>query len=106
MHFLGYYQKFCGNFLSVVGPLTKLLRKDQAYVWDDNSDKAFTKIKALLLTVTVSVTPDYYKLFKLQVDTSDQGVGIVYILLQDRKCITQLVISPRNSINITGVFNL
>ena len=84
MRFLGmtgYYRKFCRNFSSVAAPLTDLLRKDQAYVWDDNCDKAFTKIKALLLTAPVLVTPDYYKPFKLQVDASDQGVGAV--LLQE-----------------------
>ena len=76
MRFLGmtgYY------FSSVAAPLTNLLR---AYVWDENCNKAFTKIKALLLTVPVLVTPDYYKPFKLQVNTSDQGVGAV--LLQER----------------------
>ena len=62
MRFLGmsgYYQKFCRNFISVAAPLTDLLRKDQAYVWDDNCDKAFTKTKASLLTAPVLVTPDY-----------------------------------------------
>ena len=42
----GYYRKFCRNFSSVAAPLTNLLRKDHAYVWDENCDKAFTKIKA------------------------------------------------------------
>ena len=59
MHFLGmtgYYQKFCRNFSSVAASLTNLFRKDQAYVWDDKCDKAFAKIKALLLTVPVSIT--------------------------------------------------
>ena len=70
---IGLYQKFFRNFSSVAAPLTDLLRLDQSYVWDDNRDKAFTKIKALLLTAPVLVTPDYYKPFKLQVDASDQG---------------------------------
>lgn len=38
------------------------------------------RIKALLLTAPVLVTPDYYA-FKLQVNTSYQGVGA--ILLQE-----------------------
>ena len=32
----GYYRKFCRNFSSVAVPLTNLLRKDQAYVWEEN----------------------------------------------------------------------
>ena len=79
------YRKFCRNVLSVAVPLTNLLRKDQAYVWDDNCDKVFTKIKALLLTVPVLVTPDYYKPFKLQMDASDQGIGAVLLQKSSQK---------------------
>ena len=39
------------------------------------------KIKTLLLTAPVLVTPDYQKPFKLQVDASDYGAGAV--LLQE-----------------------
>ena len=52
----GYYRKFCRNFSSVAAPLTDLLRKDQAYVWYVNCDKAFTKIKALITLDCTSVS--------------------------------------------------
>ena len=63
MRFLGmagYYRKFCRNFSSVAAPLTNLLRKDQAYVWGDDCQEAFTKVKSLLLSAPVLVTPDYH----------------------------------------------
>ena len=77
----GYYQKFCQNFSCVASPLTNLLRKNQSYQWDHNCQNAFTKIKTLLLSVPVLVTPDYDKPFKLHVDASDYGAGAV--LLQE-----------------------
>ena len=77
----GYYRKFCQNFSSVAAPLTDLLKKDKKYKWDDNCEKAFMKIKTLLLTAPVLIMPDYQKPFKLQVDASDYGAGAV--LLQE-----------------------
>ena len=82
MRFLGmagYYRKFCKNFSSVAAPLTNLLRKDQPYVWGDDCQEAFTKIKSLLLSAPVLVTSDYHKPFKLQVDGSDRGAGAVLL---------------------------
>ena len=86
MRFLGmtgYYRKFCKNFSSVAAPLTDLLKKEKKYLWDDRCEKAFTKIKTLLLTAPVLVTPDYQKPFKMHVDASDYGAGAV--LLQERQ---------------------
>ena len=82
MRFLGmagYYRKFCKNFSSVAAPLTNLLRKDQLYVWGDDCQEAFTKVKSLLLSAPVLATPDYHKPFKLQVDASDRGAGAVLL---------------------------
>ena len=80
MQFLGmtgYYRKFRRNFSSVAAPLTDLLKKDKKYVWDEKCEKAFIKIKSLLHTAPVLVTPNYQKPFKLQVDTSDYAAGAV-----------------------------
>ena len=80
MRFLGmtgYYRKFCHNFSSVATPLTDLLKKDKKYVWDEKCEKAFMKIKSLLLTAPVLVTPNYQKPFQLQVDASDYAAGAV-----------------------------
>ena len=88
MRFLGmtgYYRKFCKNFSSVVAPLTDLLKKEKKYVWDDRCEKAFTKIKTLLLTAPVLVTPDYQKPFKMHVDASDYGAGAVLLQESEQK---------------------
>ena len=74
MHFLGmvgYYRKFCNNFSLVTEPLTDLLRKDSAYTWDDKCVEAFKKIKGLLASAPVLVTPQFNNPFILMVDASD-----------------------------------
>ena len=103
---IGFYQKFCRNFSSVAAPLTDLLRKDQAYVWDDNCDNAFTEIKALLLTVPVLVTPDYYTPFKLQMDTSDQGISAVLLQKSSQKVDHPISYFSQKFININSLFDL
>ena len=84
MRFLGmagYYRKFCKNFSLVAEPLTRLLCKDQRFTWNMNCVGAFTKIKGLLMSAPVLVTPQFDKPFILMVDASDIGVGAV--LLQE-----------------------
>ena len=71
----GYYGKFCKNFSFVVEPLTRLLCKDQMFVWDIKCTEAFKKIKRLLMSAPVLVTPRFDKPFVLMVDTTDLGVG-------------------------------
>ena len=75
----GYYRKFCKNFSLVAEPLTRLLRKDQPFTWDMRCEEAFKKIKGLLMSAPVLVTPQFDKPFILMVDASDIGVGAVLV---------------------------
>ena len=45
---LGYYRNFCLNFLEIAAPLTNLLSKKVKYVWTDDCQLAFDKVKLLL----------------------------------------------------------
>ena len=77
----GYYRKFCPNFSDISEPLTSLFKKKAKFIWGEQCQKAFQKIKALLMSSPVLVAPDFQKPFKLQVDASDIGCGSV--LLQE-----------------------
>ena len=84
MRFLGmasFYRRFCKNFSAVSAPLTKLLEKDQNYIWGDDQQEAFHKLKGLLMNTPVIAAPDFTKPFKLATDASDLAVGAV--LLQE-----------------------
>ena len=84
MRFLGmagYYRKFCNNFSAIAEPLTNLLGKKVKYVWTDDCQKSFDKLKAILRSAPVLLAPSFDKEFKLAVDASDVGAGSV--LLQE-----------------------
>ena len=84
MRFLGmagYYRKFCRDFAALCEPLTNLLRKNVMFVWSDLCQRAFDRVKMLLMSAPVLVMPDFKKPFILTIDASDFGVGAV--LLQE-----------------------
>ena len=61
--------------------MTNLLGKRVKFVWTDNCQKSFEKLKAKLKSASVLLAPSFDKEFKLAVDASDVGVGSV--LLQE-----------------------
>ena len=72
---VGYYRKFCPNFSDIASPLTDLLKKNTKFIWSDQCETAFHKIKAILMSSPVLTAPDFQKQFKLSVDASDKGCG-------------------------------
>ena len=57
MRFLGmagYYRKFCNNFSVIAEPLTNLLGKRVKFIWTDNCQKSFDKLKAILKVLQLS----------------------------------------------------
>ena len=44
----GYYRNFCLNFSEIAAPLTNLLGKNLKFVWTDDCQLAFNKVKLLL----------------------------------------------------------
>ena len=70
--------------LAVIGrPLTALTRKDKSsgknvpFVWDEDCENAFTKIKELLVSAPLLRPPDLSKHFYLWTDASYKGFGAV-----------------------------
>ena len=75
----GYYRSFCLNFSDIAAPLTNLLSKKVKFVWTDDCQLAFDKVKLLLQKSPVLKSPDYEKPFKLIIDSSDVGTGSVLV---------------------------
>ena len=76
--FLGmtsYYRRFCRNFSSVANPLTNLLSLKCKFIWSTECQSAFDQLKLLLAHDPVLQSPDFSKLFILQVDACDSGAG-------------------------------
>ena len=82
MHFLsmaGYYREFCNNFSVIAEPLKNLLGKRVKFIWTDNCQKSFEKLKVILKSAPVLLAPSFDKELKLVVDASDVGAGSVLL---------------------------
>ena len=55
--------------------MTSLLAKNVKYSWSGNCENGFNKIKAILISESVLIAPDFQKQFKLTIDASDVGCG-------------------------------
>ena len=75
----GYYRRFVENYSAVAVPLTNLTKKNSPHkvVWTEACEEAFTKLKELLCSVPILMSPDFEKSFVLQTDASEHGVGAV-----------------------------
>ncbi|KAE8736307.1 putative ATP binding protein [Hibiscus syriacus] len=81
----GYYRRFVEGFSLIAAPLTKLLRKDVPFVWSEDQQASFEKLKTILTQAPVLIQPESGKDFSVYSDASHSGLGCV--LMQDRKVV-------------------
>ena len=78
MRFLGmagYYRKFCHNFFVIAEPLTKVLGKRTNFVWNNDCQKSFDKLKDILKSAPVLLAPKFDRELKMALDASDVTTG-------------------------------
>lgn len=73
--FANYYRKFIQDFAKISAPLSNLTRKRIDFVWTDETQNAFEKLKKSLLKPQILQYPDFTKKFKITVDASDIACG-------------------------------
>lgn len=71
----GFYRRFCPNLSTIVTPLTDLTSGKVKFVWTDECQTAFEKVKRILTNCPVIVSPQYDREFRLYCDSSDSGAG-------------------------------
>ena len=67
------------NFSEIAAPLTNWLSKKETFVWTDDCQMAFGKVKVLLKKFPVLKSPYYENTFKLIIDSSDVVTGSVLV---------------------------
>ena len=81
--YLNFYRRFIPHFSEIASPLTDLTAKSapNKVIWTDQHQQAFDTLKKVIITYPVLRNPDFDKMFILQTDSSDRGIGAV--LLQE-----------------------
>lgn len=76
--FLGlctYYRRFVEGFATLAAPLHRLVDKRGKFVWDEEADGAFSRLKRALCTAPVLPFPDPSAPYVLDCDASNHGIG-------------------------------
>ena len=82
--FLGstnYFRSFIKNFSGIMEPITKLLRKEEKFIWEEPQQEAFQRIKNEICNAPTLRYPNFQKTFYLMTDASSTGIGAA--LLQE-----------------------
>ncbi|OAE22840.1 hypothetical protein AXG93_2100s1000 [Marchantia polymorpha subsp. ruderalis] len=82
---VGYYRRFINMYAILAADLTKLLKKEEPYVWGKEQQLAFETLKAKLTTAPVLRSPDWNRPFHVYVDTSAFAIGVVLSQKDDNK---------------------
>ena len=73
----GYYRRFIMKFSQIALPLTRLTKKDVAFVWDEECEKSFRTLKKKLTRALILAIPDPEKRYIVFCDASSKGLGSV-----------------------------
>ena len=72
-----YYRRFIDHFSDIAGPLTQLTRKYAKFMWNEECQNAFDRLKTALCEAPILAHPDLSKPYKLYTDASLKAVGAV-----------------------------
>lgn len=71
----GFYRPFIENFDHIAFPLTCRHANDVPFIWSDEQQNSFYRLKSLLTEAPVLVFPDFSSPFTLATDASNLGLG-------------------------------
>lgn len=71
----GYYRRFIPGFSKVAKPLTELLKKETAFHWRHEQDKAFRILRDALCSEPLLQYPDFTRPFVVTTDASQIAIG-------------------------------
>ena len=75
----GYHRNFCFEFFGNCCSATIFVKQKVKFVWTDDCQLAFDKVKVSLQKLSVLKSPDYEKPFKIIIDNGDVGTGAVLV---------------------------
>lgn len=82
---VSYFSNFIQNFSDIASPLNELRKKNKKFVWSDECQASFVKLKNCIVNPPVLAVPDYNKPFILYCDASDKACGSCLMQNVDNK---------------------
>ena len=73
----GYYRRFIKGYAETAKPLHTLTEKGRPFVWTEQCQEAFEKLKKHLTEAPILAFPDFSKDFVLDTDASGNSIGAV-----------------------------
>ena len=73
----GYYRRFIEDFSRLATPMTKLIRKEVKFEWNDSCERAFQELKRRLTSAPILVVPKRGQEYFVYYDASKDGLGCV-----------------------------
>ncbi len=83
--FLGltsYYRRFIQGYAQIAHPLNRLLEAGHGFVWDEDCQTAFQKLKEALMSDQVMAYPNNHDIFVLDTDASNTAIGAALAQMQ------------------------
>ena len=77
MGFAGYYHRFVYKFSELARPVHCLTKKNQPFKWSEECQAAFQHLKKGLLSPSILTYPQFDRMFILDTDASNEGLGAV-----------------------------
>lgn len=74
---INYYRENIKNFSTISLPLTELTKTRQPFIWGEEQQEAFDKLKQALTTAPILAHPDRSKPYILYTDASDKAIGAI-----------------------------
>ena len=81
--FTSYHRTFVKDFQEIAAPLNELLEKDAKFSWNEDRQKAFEKLKEVMVNPPILSLPRDTGDFILDTDASNSGLGAILIQVQD-----------------------
>ncbi|CAN6454853.1 unnamed protein product [Victoria cruziana] len=75
----GFYRWFIQDFSKISKPLCDLLAKDSTFVFSEECQRSFERLKEALVSVPILRVPDWSLEFEIMCDASDYAVGAITV---------------------------
>ena len=83
--FCNFYRKFIKDYAKITSPINQLVKKNTKFIWTEEAQKAFDKLKKKFEEKPILITPDLTKPFEIFADASNHVTGAVLTQRDDNR---------------------